>query len=309
MLSKYYKFLPVGISIISILMIMGIFDTFARFHEVSIEDITSSKTFSSLESEAFDHSIYVSMGILIPLTVDHFLTFSTLWSPEVFTHVESYVLPLLIVIFQTFYIYFAAAVPGKTYFWIYHGTLYYNICVLCNAIFVIQIHAIQNDATPKMLRYILTTMTLFNASLIVKLLVTLYNIQPLFYIWIIILLAEFIGSCMILYEWFSRYQTAVRTGMKNHCFAFSFWEMFLITSFVLVIEIFDMITAENRIFDSSATRCVFYNMIIICCFFLLSELYILKNKHIAQQSLVSTLSALSCLFCRLMNHFYNYSNL
>lgn len=284
--SKYYKFLPILICFITIIIFLGFFDTYARYGVKDPENIIDTKTYKSLSSGPFHVAIHVSIGVLIPLAIDHILTLYTLWTPKMFLHIESYIIPMLIISIQVFNVYFTSASIDYHYYWIYHGTLYIEICVLCNTVFVLQFHSIPKDSPSMLTTMIMCAMTFFSLSLILKLLISLYDILWIKLIWAVVLFFSIVCSCVVLYDWFSRYQSAVKTGLQDQSSIFSFWEMLLVTCFILLVEVYDVITGENKLSNSSTFRIVFYNILITTFIYLFSEIYVLKNKALGMLSMV-----------------------
>lgn len=261
-------------------------------------DLTGSKTMRSLKSEKFQHSVYYSMGLLTPLCIDQIFTLWTMWSPDILLHVEAYILPVLIVILQVFSFIFAFMEVNRAYLITHLFFVRYQACVMFNAAFVIQVSAVETNekkestntsittVNNRILPILIFTMSLFNLSIILSLLCAYYNREWLMILWEITIVSEGIGSCYILYYWWNKYQIATKTGLQNQSHFFSFLEMLLILVFLLVIEIYDLMTHNSIVLHSSEKRVSAYNLLIVFCVYGLSEIYAMKSKRQAQFSVV-----------------------
>ena len=165
--------------------------------------------------------------------------------------------------------------------------MYFEIFAICNSMFAMQIYSVQKETNPTMLRCILATMAIFNVALLLKFTYSLYDQLAVGIVWMVLLLFELIGSGFIMYNWFQRHQTALKTGLQDRSNIYSFWEMCIMTCFILAIELFDVAVAQHGIFEASSSKVVFYNTLIISSFYLLSETHVLKNKQLARFSMVS----------------------
>jgi hypothetical protein len=227
-MERYYKFLPILFTALTFVMISSIIHGFSSNVQ---NDIDESATFLSLKREHFHHSIYICLGILIPISVDHLLTLSTLWSPDMFIHIESYIIPLSTITLQSFNIYLLAADSNLEYFWAYHNIANYQYCILCNAIFVIQIYSVHKCLN--MLNTSMYAMYLFNLSLILKLLVSLYHAPWLIALWALCFIALIAACGAIVWTWYHMYQQAMKTGLQDQSSMYSFFEMLLLTAFIV----------------------------------------------------------------------------
>jgi hypothetical protein len=253
----------------------------------------------SLRSDYFHHTVYYSIGVLTPLCIDHILTVWTMWSPDMVSHVETYIIPILILILQIFNIYFACAEQNKNYFVAHLFFVRYQACVIFNSAFVIQINAIQTNEkkesstnassttiNTRILPLVIFTMSLFNISIILNLLCALYNLEWIMILWEISFIIEAIGSLFVLYYWWNKHQIATKTGLHNQSYIFSFFEMFLILSFVLILQIYDLMTHNSIVLRSSVERVCAYNILILASVYALSEIYAMKNKKMGKFSVV-----------------------
>lgn len=281
----YYKFLPILCTGLAFAMISTIVNSYAANDN---HDIDESATFGALKSDGFHHSIYVSLGILIPIAVDHLLTLSTLWSPDMFIHIESYIMPLLIIVLQVCNIYLISAESNLSYFWAYHNIINFELCILCNAIFVIQLYSLQKYSST--LTTCMCAMYLFNLCLVLKLLISLYHVRWLIAIWAVFFFLLFVACFMIASDWYSSYQTVIKTGLQDQSSMYSLIEMLLLTALITLTQIYDVMVNDQIIYHCSSNRVVAYNIIIITCFYFFSEIYVLKNKQMAKFSMV-------CILC------------
>jgi len=278
-----YKLLIAAFMVATIIITCSLFGN----HDYSTHD--KVETSSALQSQSFEHSVYISIGVLIPLMIDYIFGLSTLWTIDIVFRTETWIIPCLFILVQSCNIYLISRTISLNSFWVSHVINYCQVCIICNGIFALQLDNLIKQATPdfNIIHYEILFVGFFNIAMIMKVISVLYITEGSVIVWTLLLAGQLYCIMKLFCHWYEKHQTAVKTGLQNQYNIYCLAELLLLVGFILATEICDLVDYSNVLYHSSTTRLILYHTFILATVYLLSTVYAFKNKQLAKFSIVS----------------------
>jgi len=289
---KYFQLVPLTIGCMAILVTIIIFSIPRIFNFDEQDVILSSSTIDALTGQSFRYILFMSLGMLIPFSTDHVFVLPSLLSFDILVRMESYMLPMLVIIMQSFNIYFLSQASGSIpYFWNYYMGTYIQFLVLYNAVLAIQANLAQKSMDV-IIAIIISTVTT-NIGIIIKICflvqqVPYHDLQQ--YSWVILFGVATICNLYITRSWLLKYQVSQKTGLKNQPDIYAFCKILTLTCFLIAYNV-EYLSDEDlgnraQLLHNHGNHITTIQALLIGFFFLISEISYRRTKDMAKMSMV-----------------------
>jgi len=283
--TKYYQLIPLLFAIVTIAI------TIIAYFAVSVSpynfSIPTSTTMRSITSDEFRDTLFTACGVLIPLGIDHLLTVPALFSTDIFMRMESFLLPFLIVIIQSFNVYFITqTTPNNSYFWNYYMGINIQIVALSNSVLAIQAHLAQKSFD------MVVAITLSSLFMNVGVLMAVFSSVQYQYenwgrLWILFFALSILCNLYVAYRWMKKYRLSQKTGLKNQPDIYAFYKIVVLTLFLIAYIIINAPKSRHAIGGDDTYTIVGTTILVIIFFFFIFQISHQRTRDYAKFSIVS----------------------
>lgn len=251
--------------------------------DVSDDEILSSTTLESLNNFPFKYSLLVSTGILIPFIVDEVYAWINGMLPS---GIDSYLLPILMVIMQFFNLYWISEGKTTCLFWDFQMGVCIEVVVLYNIVLALQINLVHHS--PEVIYTLIASTVLFNCGLICKV-YSLSKWSPLSYVWITLWCGSIVCNLYVAFSWFNLYLATKKLCLSYSQHFYAFVMIFILIIFLSINLILYLMKIAFTFDNMSDTGLVLQQTLLMCSFYGIIELNAILLKHQAHASMVSKL--------------------
>lgn len=294
---KYYQHLPLLLGAAGIVAVITIFLVASESSFMTEKEIIDSSTMKAISGEPLRQTLLISVGVLIPFIFDQVYAWLNGMNT---TGVETYLLPTLILIMQFFNIYTVSQGQTIAHYWTFHMGIRINVIAVCSVIFAVQISLVRHSI--EVIYVIAVSTVLFDLSIVIKVLGFLLKSSILGYVWVGLWVACILTNIYIAYAWYKQYIAAKKSGLPHLEYFYAFTMIVMLIFFLSANLICSLTGFAFALESMNSTGVVTQQLILMCCFYGITEINSLVKKHQAQSSMVSILFfSLISLFFYLVN--------
>jgi len=253
--------------------------------QISDEELLASTTLQSICDYPFKYSLLISTGVLIPFMIDEVYGWINGLLPS---SIDSYLLPILVIIMQFFNIYWLSQGSTVGHFWDFQMGVRIEVLVLYNIVLALQINLVHHSTT--VLHALGISTILFNCGMICRIYSLGGNSPIASYCWVILWGMCWLCNLYVAYSWFNLYRTAKQQSLACLQHFYAFVMMLILVILYVVNVILSSMKLAFSFADMSSAALVTQQIIMLCSFYCVIELNELLLKHQAHSSIVSLIS-------------------
>ncbi len=211
---------------------------------------------------------------------------------DALVRLESYLLPLLVIIMQSFNIYFLSQSTGSVgYFWSYYIGTYVQVIALYNAVLAIQANLAQKSLDV-VFAVVLSSFTA-NLGILIKLFALIKQEDHSWRqgLWYGLFGIATVCNIYIARYWLQRYDLSQKTGLKNQPDIYAFCKILTLCCFLVAYNmenLFDKLRHQDTmLLNDCDEHIATVQGLLIGFFFLISEISYRRTKDLARFSVVS----------------------
>lgn len=288
---KVFQLIPLLFGSIAVLLTILVFSVPAIVEFEDHQSILNSSTIKAITGQPYRYVLLVSLGMLVPFSTDHIFAIPSLLRFDVLFRLESYLLPLLVVIMQSFNIYFLSQTAETVnYFWTYYMGTYIQLIVLYNSVLAIQANLAQKSLDV-IIAVAISSFTM-NLGIVVKLFALVkQDDQSLQQIsWFTLFGIATLSNLYIARYWLLKYNLSQKTGLKNQPDIYAFCKIVSLCAFLVAYNLEDIIDGKHHggtLLNDHDGHVAIVQGLLIGFFFLISEISYRRTKDLARFSVVS----------------------
>lgn len=298
---KFFQLIPLVFGAVSIFLTILIFTVPTVFEFDEQHEILSSSTIKAITGQPYRYVLLVSLGMLVPFSTDHVFAVPSLISSDILVRLESYLLPLLVIIMQGFNVYFLSQTTGSVgYFWGYYIGTYVQLIALYNAVLAIQANLAQKSLDV-VFAIVLSSFTA-NLGILIKLfaLVKQEDQSWLQGLWYSLFGIATMCNIYIARYWLQKYDLSQKTGLKNQPDIYAFCKILTLCCFLVAYNLEDIFDkghhGDGLLLNDSDEHITAVQGLLIGFFFFISEISYRRTKDLARFSMVSNLLSIYCFY-------------